>query len=93
MQKVPAVNCFHYAAFFQYGDPIYSAKCVRFRMGYPKSPLRSETLVSDEDEGQLTADDNYNWTYTSPEFPMLQVSLIDIFRYILFPHERKKFMW
>lgn len=69
-----------FKAFFQYGDPIYSAKCVRFRMGYPKAPLRSETLVSDEDEGQLTADDNYNWTYTSPEFPMLQENVLQSFK-------------
>jgi hypothetical protein len=63
------------AAFFQYGDPIYSAKCIRFQMGYPKAPLRPETLVCDENEGQLIDDTNYVWTYTSPEFPMLQVSL------------------
>jgi hypothetical protein len=62
------------AAFFQYGDPIYSAKCIRFKMGYPTSPLEPQTLVCDENEGQLIDDSNYVWTYTSPEFPMLQVS-------------------
>ena len=66
------------AAFFQYGDPIYSAKCIRFQMGYPRSPLRSETLVCDENEGQLIDDCNYVWTYTSPEFPMMQVSCLDV---------------
>jgi hypothetical protein len=62
-----------YAAFFQNGTPLYSAQYVRFRFGCPKSPLRPEDLVSDENEGKLTSDNNYIWTYTSPEFPMLQV--------------------
>ncbi|CAL4937215.1 unnamed protein product [Urochloa decumbens] len=61
-----------FKAFFQYGDPIYSAQYVRFRMGYPKFPLCPERFVSDESEGQRTADDNYIWTYTSPEFSMVQ---------------------
>ncbi|XP_062213126.1 F-box protein At4g00755-like [Phragmites australis] len=70
-----------FKAFFQYGDPIYSAQQVRFRMGYPKSTLRSQDLVSDENEGQqLAADDNYIWTYTSPEFPMLQENVLQSFR-------------
>jgi len=54
-------------------------------MGYPKLPLRPEQLVSDENEGQLNADDNYTWTYASPEFPMLQVCLLYL---VPFPLER-----
>jgi hypothetical protein len=38
-------------------------------VGCPKSPLHPEL------DEQLTTDDNYIWTYTSPEFPMLKVSL------------------
>lgn len=68
--------CSRYAAYFQRGLPIYSSQYVRFKFGCPKLPLRPEDLVSDENEGQLTADDNYIWMYTSPEFPMLQVSSI-----------------
>ncbi|CAM0878449.1 unnamed protein product [Alopecurus aequalis] len=69
-----------FKAFFQYGDPIYSAKCIRFKMGYPRSPLRPETLVCDENEGQLIDDCNYVWTYTSPEFPMLQENDLQSFK-------------
>lgn len=70
-----SITCLLHPAFFQYGDPIYSAKYVRFQMGYPKTPLPSQLLVSHDNEGQLAADDNYIWTYTSPQFPMLQVSV------------------
>ncbi|XP_062192543.1 F-box protein At4g00755-like [Phragmites australis] len=69
-----------FKAFFQHDHPIYSAQYVRFRMGCPKSPLQPEDLVSDENEGQLTADDNYIWTYTSPEFPMLQENVLQTFK-------------
>jgi hypothetical protein len=50
-------------------------------MSHCKPPRESESIVSDGDENQAaTADENYVWTYTSPEFPMLQVSDdIDIF--------------
>uniref|UniRef100_A0A0A9GIJ0 Uncharacterized protein n=1 Tax=Arundo donax TaxID=35708 RepID=A0A0A9GIJ0_ARUDO len=41
-------------------------------MGCPKSSLPPEDLVSDENEGQLTGGYNYIWSYTSPEFPLLQ---------------------
>ncbi|KAK1680103.1 hypothetical protein QYE76_040951 [Lolium multiflorum] len=69
-----------FKAFFQGGNPIYSAKCIRFKMGYPRSPLRPETLVSGENEGQLIDDGNYVWTYTSPEFPMLQKNILQSFK-------------
>ncbi|KAJ1292584.1 hypothetical protein BS78_01G001100 [Paspalum vaginatum] len=69
-----------FKAFFQHGDPIYSARYVRFRMGYPKLPMCPEHLVSDENEGQLSADDNYIWTYESPEFPMLQENVLQSFK-------------
>ncbi|KAH0465963.1 hypothetical protein IEQ34_006066 [Dendrobium chrysotoxum] len=55
-----------FEAYFQYDNPIYSAKFVRFRMGYCTLP--SET----SNDGQISAGDNYKWIYVSPEFPMLQ---------------------
>ncbi|VAI40983.1 unnamed protein product [Triticum turgidum subsp. durum] len=69
-----------FKAFFQHGDPIYSPKSIRVQMGYPSSPLRPEALVSDENEGQLIDDTNYVWTYTSPEFPMLQENVLQSFK-------------
>jgi hypothetical protein len=62
-------------ATFQHGHPIYSSKAVRIRLGHSKLDPGRETFVSDEDENLTAiADENYMWTYTSPEFPMLQVS-------------------
>jgi hypothetical protein len=82
-------SCF--AAYEQPDHPIYSARYVRVKFGCPKSPLRLEDLVSEDNEGQLTADDNYMWSYTSSEFPMLQVSSIYfvLFALIVYPLERK----
>ena len=43
-------------------------------MGHYKLPRRSESFVTAEDENKMVnADQNYMWTYTSPEYPMLQV--------------------
>ncbi|CAM0879897.1 unnamed protein product [Alopecurus aequalis] len=67
-------------AFFRDDEPIYSAKRIRFVMGYPKSHLRSERLVYAENEGRVIADSNYIWTYTSPEFPMLQENVLQSFK-------------
>ncbi|OAY72622.1 F-box protein [Ananas comosus] len=69
-----------FKAYFQSGWPIYSAKFVRFRMGSSKLPLAPENYVSDENEGRLVADDNYIWTYSSPEFPMLQENILQSFK-------------
>jgi len=66
--------------FFRDDQPIYSAKRVRFQMGYPKSPLQSETLVYGENEGWHIADSNYIWTYKSPEFTMLQENVLQSFK-------------
>lgn len=66
--------CFKLPAFFQIGHPIYSSKMVRFRMGHCKLPRRSESFITDDDDNQaVIADENYIWTYTSPEFLMFQV--------------------
>ncbi|RCV29519.1 hypothetical protein SETIT_6G020100v2 [Setaria italica] len=69
-----------FRAYFQRGLPIYSSQYVRFKFGCPKLPLRLEDLVSEENEGQLTADDNYIWMYTSSEFPMLQKNVLQSFK-------------
>ncbi|XP_073001643.1 F-box protein At4g00755 isoform X1 [Typha latifolia] len=71
---------FFFSAFFQFGDPIYSAKSVRFSMGYFKLTRDSECYVSDENEGQLAVDENYVWTYVSPEFPMSQDNVLQSFK-------------
>ncbi|KAI0520516.1 hypothetical protein KFK09_007992 [Dendrobium nobile] len=63
-----------FEAYFQYDNPIYSAKFVRFRMGYCTLP--SET----SDDGQISAGDNYKWIYVSPEFPMLQENALQSFK-------------
>ncbi|KAL0428931.1 UNVERIFIED_CONTAM: F-box protein [Sesamum radiatum] len=67
-----------FEAFFQPGKPIYSAKFVRFRMGHPKSPRE---LGSDLHHLPLQrpADDKFVWTYTSPEFPMVQENRLQPF--------------
>lgn len=68
------------AAYFQNDHPIYSAKRVRFRMGYSKldlSELETKIMfITGEEEILLTRDENYVWTYTSPEYPMSQVGIL-----------------
>ncbi|KAK4418691.1 F-box protein [Sesamum alatum] len=68
-----------FEAFFQPGKPIYSAKFVRFRIGHPKSPRE---IGSDLDRLPLErpADDKFVWTYTSPEFPMVQENRLQPFK-------------
>ncbi|KAK1615338.1 hypothetical protein QYE76_020855 [Lolium multiflorum] len=70
-----------FEAYFQRGDPIYSAKAVRFRMGHYKLPRGSESFVTHKDENKMVnADKNYMWTYTSPEYPMLQENVLQSFK-------------
>nr|ABF93656.1 F-box family protein, putative, expressed [Oryza sativa Japonica Group] len=70
-----------FKAYFQYGHPIYSSKAVRFRMGHSKLPHGSDSFVTVEDENLMAiADENYVWTYTSPEFPMLQENVLQSFK-------------
>ncbi|KAF7814607.1 F-box protein [Senna tora] len=56
-----------FEAFFQPGLPIYSAKSVRIKMGYPNPSLDTST------------EEKYVWTYTSPEFPMAQENRLQKF--------------
>ncbi|XP_073111943.1 F-box protein At4g00755 [Elaeis guineensis] len=70
-----------FQAFFQLDDPIYSAKSVRFRMGHSRLSQGTGTSVT---EGYANshgaANDNYNWTYVSPEFPMVQENVLQSFK-------------
>ncbi|PIN16252.1 hypothetical protein CDL12_11129 [Handroanthus impetiginosus] len=68
-----------FEAFFERGKPIYSAKFVRFRVGHPNS-------LSDIGDYlqmlplQEPADYDFVWTYTSPEFPMVQENRLQPFK-------------
>eukprot|EP00268_Persea_americana_P026358 TRINITY_DN25733_c0_g1_i2.p1 TRINITY_DN25733_c0_g1~~TRINITY_DN25733_c0_g1_i2.p1 ORF type:complete len:376 (+),score=59.41 TRINITY_DN25733_c0_g1_i2:196-1323(+) len=66
-----------FEATFQYGHPIYSSKAVRFRMGHPKVPL---DWISSREFVSGCTDDNYVWTYVSPEFPMVQENSLQTFK-------------
>ncbi|KAJ6830663.1 F-box protein-like [Iris pallida] len=67
-----------FKAYFQIGNPVYSALAVLFRMGYPK--LAQEATAEEYSSRQEVTDDNYIWTYVSPEFPMLQESNLQSFK-------------
>ncbi|XP_066307062.1 F-box protein At4g00755-like isoform X1 [Miscanthus floridulus] len=70
-----------YKAAFQNGHPIYSSKAVRIRLGHSKLDPGTATFVSAENENLTAiADENYTWTYTSPEFPMLQENVLQTFK-------------
>ncbi|KAJ4765646.1 F-box protein [Rhynchospora pubera] len=69
-----------FKAFFQYGHPIYSAKHVRIQMGHLKLNLSELEPLTGEEESLLTRDNNYVWTYTSPEYPMSQESTLQAFK-------------
>ncbi|KAH7331827.1 hypothetical protein KP509_20G052200 [Ceratopteris richardii] len=71
-----------FLAFFQSGHPIYSAKMVRFRFGYPRIKKRHwsglfQSLVAHR--SQKASMDDYVWTYVSPEFPMRQENILQTF--------------
>lgn len=67
---------FAFSAYFQHEFPIYSAKAVRFRMGHPKFFEELSDMLDICASCHIPADDEFIWTYTSPEFPMTQVSSI-----------------
>lgn len=64
------------SAYFQDGFPIYSSKAVRFKMGHQKVSVNSSTNISNGSavDYNSESDDNFIWTYVSPEFPMAHVS-------------------
>ncbi|XP_017700630.2 F-box protein At4g00755-like isoform X2 [Phoenix dactylifera] len=70
-----------FKAFFQFGDPIYSAKSVRFRMGHSRLLQGTGTSVTEGyAKSHGAGNDNYNWTYVSPEFPMVQENVLQSFK-------------
>ncbi|KAJ8450184.1 hypothetical protein Cgig2_033378 [Carnegiea gigantea] len=76
---VTEINVQPFQAFFQPHSPIYSAKAVRFRMGRRISPHDGEGDVTDG-EGPPPTEGQFVWTYTSPEFPMLQETRLQNFK-------------
>lgn len=76
---VSEINIQPFQAYFQQGSPIYSAKAVRFRLGYPKSP--SDVKFSDAVVDDARHWDRwYEWTYVSPEFAMAQENQLQRFK-------------
>lgn len=72
---ITEINIRPFQAYFQHGQPIYSAKSVRFRMGHPKclTKINSDLMQLPI---QQCADEKFIWTYTSQEFPMSQENLL-----------------
>ncbi|CAA0820797.1 F-box protein [Striga hermonthica] len=88
VNKVSCITIYHLIkntnkqqpAFFQIGSPLYSAKSVRFRLGNlkPLSDIGGRQLKNLENLDK-PADDMFEWTYTSPEFPMNQTNVLQKF--------------
>ncbi|XP_074279910.1 F-box protein At4g00755 [Silene latifolia] len=78
---ITEINVQPFQAFFQASSPIYSAKAVRFRMGYRVlTDDKEEVDFSKYLEGSPPADEHFVWTYTSKEFPMVQENIIQNFK-------------
>ncbi|BBG97484.1 F-box family protein [Prunus dulcis] len=60
---VPEVLIYKLVSDFVLGEPIYSAKAVRFRFGHAKSPMDVES----DPMGESFPDEKFIWTYTSQE--------------------------
>ncbi|XP_044501839.1 F-box protein At4g00755-like isoform X2 [Mangifera indica] len=73
---ISEINIQPFQAYFQWNQPIYSARAVRFRMGHAKSPIDDPMGESINDY----ADDKFEWTYTSQEFPMAQENRLQNFK-------------
>ncbi|CAN0891657.1 F-box protein At4g00755 [Linum grandiflorum] len=69
-----------FQAYFQYGFPIYSSKNVRFRLGRSKFPTELEDDAAIVSFGHKAREDNFVWTYTSPEFAMAQDTCLQKFK-------------
>ncbi|KQK23986.1 hypothetical protein BRADI_1g77410v3 [Brachypodium distachyon] len=70
-----------FQAFFENGSPIYSPEMVRFRFGHCKLPRGKEPFGIEMLENQIVIpDENFVWTYSSPEFPVLQENMLQSFR-------------
>ena len=68
-------------AFFQDGNPIYSAHHVRIRLGYEVNCSQGENcplLASGRSPMAAgPSPKDYVWTYESPKFPMEQVHFLN----------------
>ncbi|GFP87666.1 F-box protein at4g00755 [Phtheirospermum japonicum] len=70
-----------FQAYFQFGFPIYSSKAVRLQIGHLKGPLDLESGEGNEFPGvQHFPEDKFAWTYSSPEFPMVQENCLQKFK-------------
>lgn len=70
-----------FQAYFQPGHPIYSANSVRFRMGHPYNPVETNAeFIDGYSKGPRLFHDKFVWTYTSPEFPMVQENCLQKFK-------------
>lgn len=77
---ITEVHVHPFQAYFQLDFPIYSAKAVRFQMGYSKVPLDAECDDGYKLNLQDFSDDDFVWTYSSPEFPMVQENCLQKFK-------------
>ncbi|KAK4740698.1 hypothetical protein SAY87_024286 [Trapa incisa] len=78
---ITEIHVHPFQAYFQFGFPIYSAKAVRFRAGHPKFPM--DMTIDDyykSQTGHELDDGRFVWTYTSPEFPMVQENCLQKFK-------------
>ncbi|KAK7314976.1 hypothetical protein VNO77_33508 [Canavalia gladiata] len=69
-----------FQAYFQHGCPIYSAQAVRFRMGHLRYPMELESAVNNMTTNHMLGNNQFIWTYTSPEFPMFQENRLQQFK-------------
>ncbi|XP_078446171.1 F-box family protein [Wolffia australiana] len=71
-----------FQAYFQYGDPIYSAKAVRFKIGYSKPKTEGPDMIIPSVcfGGEQTSLNDFAWTYISPVFQMEQVNALQSFK-------------
>ncbi|KAL7158636.1 hypothetical protein ABFS83_02G157400 [Erythranthe nasuta] len=76
---ITEINIQPFEAFFQPGTPLYSSKFVRFRIGHTKNGKEIEGDIKNLPPYKRT-DDLFVWTYTSPEFPMVQENRLQPFK-------------
>uniref|UniRef100_M1B4V4 F-box family protein n=1 Tax=Solanum tuberosum TaxID=4113 RepID=M1B4V4_SOLTU len=71
-----------FQAYFQFGFPIYSATAVRFRVGHPnvKIDVESDNGLESVAAQARSFCDKIVWTYTSPEFPLVQENILQKFK-------------
>ncbi|KAJ4777336.1 F-box protein [Rhynchospora pubera] len=63
---------------FEIRDYIYSSKFVRFKLGHSKLPITP--AVFNLQQSHQIADENYVWTYISPQYPMEEKNVLQSFK-------------